>query len=86
MFGRKLTEADKLVAERYELLEHAAHYLQCAKESPDHPANYADLAERLAALAVQAGVPIGEVEARLLPSRADREALASLRVANATEG
>ena len=67
MFGRKRDEAAVLVAERYELLEHAAHYLQRAREYPDHPARYADLAEQFAALAIQAGVTLAEVEARLIP-------------------
>ena len=65
MFGRRRDEADALVAEKYELLEHAAHYLQQAREHPDHPARYADLAEQFTALAIQAGVPPAEAKARL---------------------
>jgi hypothetical protein len=84
MFGKR-TEVDRLIADRYELLEQAAHYLQRAKESPSNPAGYADLAARLAALAIQAGVPVAEVEARLLPSRDDQEALASIRAHNTPE-
>lgn len=51
-----------------EYLEHAVYYLRLAKQAPDHPAGYADLAERFTALAIQVGVTRTEAEAYLTAS------------------
>jgi len=72
MFGRGRDEAAALVAGRYDLLEHAGHYLQLAREYPDHPARYADLAEQFIALAIQAGVTPAEAKARLVAGCGDQ--------------